>query len=461
MTTPSKIRLALGAALLLGAFTPSSASATPLQLELGAFGGWHYFARDNQLGRDVGSTDENRLKQSGTFGLRLGFIVHPLVDLEAELGLTPTSAEVNRGTPAAMSANALALNYRAHLLVHVLKGKIRPFLLVGGGGNSISSGNTLVLKEDTDGEFHAGVGLKADIQKNWGIRLDGRLYVVPTVNQDRIYATSDFEVLLGFYGLFGGAKEALKPIVVVVAPPPNPDLDGDGILNANDLCPTEKGVPENRGCPDRDSDGDLIVDRLDRCPQDKGVEETGGCPDKDGDGDKIVDRKDKCPEAAGPPENDGCPDTDTDKDGVPDRLDKCPTEAETVNNYKDTDGCADELPKEVKKYTGAVKGINFVTGKADLLPTSNKVLDDITKVLKDYPDVKIEIDGHTDDVGERNANIDLSKARAESVRKYFIDHGVPEARMTANGFGPDKPVADNKTKAGKAKNRRVEIKLVN
>jgi len=146
---------------------------------------------------------------------------------------------------------------------------------------------------------------------------------------------------------------------------------------------------------------------------------------------------------------------------VPDRLDKCPNEPETVNGYQDLDGCPDELPKEIKKYTGAVKGINFANGKADLLPSSNKVLDEIVTVLKNYPDVKIEIQGHTDNNGERNKNIDLSQARAASVRTYLVTHGIDEKRITSVGFGPDKPVADNKNAAGKAKNRRVEFKLIN
>jgi outer membrane protein OmpA-like peptidoglycan-associated protein len=432
-----------------------SQAATPLHLDLGVFGGWHYFSSTNQLGIDVGNTNPDlALSQSGTFGLRVGFIVHPYVSLEAELGLTPTGASTAAG-----EAKALAINYRAHLLVHVLKGKIRPFILAGGGGNTLSSSNPDILKEDTDGEFHFGIGSKFDIQKNWGIRLDGRLYVVPTTNADKIYATNDFEVLVGFYGLFGGPKEL--PRAIAPPPPANPDRDGDGILNADDLCPDLKGVAENRGCPDKDSDGDMIVDRLDKCPQDKGSEENGGCPDKDSDGDSIVDRLDKCPQDKGPPENGGCPDTDTDKDGVPDRLDKCPNEAETMNGYQDLDGCPDELPKEIKKYTGAVKGINFANGKAELLPSSNKVLDEIVTVLKNYPDVKIEIQGHTDNNGERNKNIDLSQARAASVRTYLVTHGIDEKRITSVGFGPDKPVADNKNAAGKAKNRRVEFKLIN
>jgi OOP family OmpA-OmpF porin len=447
-------RLFSGAALALLLLCSSSAQAAPLQVDLGVFGGWHYFSSTNQLGIDVGNTDPDlKLKQSGTLGLRVGFIVHPYVSLEAELGLTPTSA-----SKPGEEGTALAINYRAHLLVHVLKGKIRPFLLAGGGGNTLSSSNPDVLHEDTDGEFHFGIGSKFDIMKNWGIRLDGRLYIVPSTNVDKIYATNDFELTLGFYGLFGGRKEA-HPVPVAAAP--NPDRDGDGIPNAEDLCPDEKGVPENRGCPDKDSDGDLIVDRLDKCPRDKGPEENGGCPDKDSDQDTVVDRLDKCPNDKGPPENNGCPDTDSDKDGVPDRLDKCPNEPETVNGYQDLDGCPDELPKEVKKFTGAVKGINFENGKATLLPSSNKVLDEIVTVLKNYPDVKIEIQGHTDNNGDRNKNIDLSQARAASVRTYLLSNGIVETRITAVGFGPDRPVADNKASAGRAKNRRVEFKLIN
>jgi len=132
-----------------------------------------------------------------------------------------------------------------------------------------------------------------------------------------------------------------------------------------------------------------------------------------------------------------------------------------VNGYQDLDGCPDELPKEIKKFAGAVKGINFANGKAVLLPSSNKVLDEIVTVLKNYPDVKIEIQGHTDNVGDRNKNVDLSKARAEAVRTYLLAKGIAESRITSIGYGPDKPVADNAKAAGKAKNRRVEFKLVN
>ncbi|MEO6951089.1 MAG: thrombospondin type 3 repeat-containing protein, partial [Polyangia bacterium] len=334
-------RLAIVSIALL--FLGTVAHADPLKLEIGVFGGYHYFSQTNQLGRDVGVPNDSHLHQTGTFGLRIGFVVHPLVVLEAELGLIPTTASTSAGR-----ATALDIGYRAHLVVHVLKGRFRPFLLAGGGGATLSSSNPLIVHQDTDGEFHFGVGLKADITKSWGLRLDGRLYIEPSTNADKIYATNDYEVTLGIYGLFGGAKKVPAPEPKLVVPP---DIDGDGILNADDLCPEKMGPAANHGCPDVDTDGDLIVDRLDKCPKDKGIEENGGCPDVDTDKDGVVDRLDKCPEVAGVPENGGCPDTDTDKDGVPDRLDKCPNEPETVNGYKDLDGCPDELPVAVKKYT--------------------------------------------------------------------------------------------------------------
>jgi OOP family OmpA-OmpF porin len=451
----SATRLAGAAVLFATLFAAAPARAVePLRLDLGIFGGWHYFATENQLGRDVGSTSENKLHQSGTFGLRVGFIVHPLVVLEAELGLTPTSAKL-----AGETANGLALNYRAHLLVHILKGHIRPFILAGGGGNTLSSSNPNVLHEDTDGEFHVGVGSKFDIQKNWGFRIDARLYIVPSTNVDKIYATNDFEVTAGFYGIFGAHQAPPKVEAPKVVP--NPDLDGDGVLNPEDACETVPGPKENHGCPDKDSDGDGVIDRADKCPHEAGPAENSGCPDKDTDKDGVVDRLDKCPDQAGPPENNGCPDVDTDKDGIPDRLDKCPNEPETENNYQDQDGCPDEVPVAVKKFTGgSLKNIDFDNGKATLRASSNGTLDEVVKVMADYPAVKVEVGGHTDNTGERNANIDLSKARAESVKAYLVGKGISDARITTVGYGPDKPIADNKKASGRAQNRRVELKLV-
>src|SRR5207248_8862565 len=119
------------------------------------------------------------------------------------------------------------------------------------------------------------------------------------------------------------------------------------------------------------------------------------------DGDGIPDAADKCPnepeDKDGFQDEDGCPDPDNDQDGVPDAQDKCPNQPETKNGYQDEDGCPDEIPQKVKQFTGVIQGINFKVNSADLLPNSNKTLDKAVAVLVEFPQLKLEIGGHTDD----------------------------------------------------------------
>jgi len=211
----------------------------------------------------------------------------------------------------------------------------------------------------------------------------------------------------------------------------------------------------------------------DKCPDEPGPKETQGCPLVDSDGDGLydpgqglpADQEDKCPSEPGPKELQGCPAKDTDKDGFFDPgqglkpEDKCPQEPETKNGYQDNDGCPDELPKEVKKFTGVIKGINFDVDKDTIRPNSKGTLDSAVKVLKEF-EVRIEISGHTDADGSADHNRDLSKRRAEAVKKYLVDNGIAADRIETVGYGPDKPIADNKTKRGKAENRRIEFRLL-
>jgi OOP family OmpA-OmpF porin len=145
---------------------------------------------------------------------------------------------------------------------------------------------------------------------------------------------------------------------------------------------------------------------------------------------------------------------------VLDPNDKCPKEPETKNGYEDDDGCPDEVPEAVKKFTGVIEGIEFDTGKATIRKKSTEKLDAALKVLTDYPKLKIEISGHTDNVGKDEANLKLSQDRADSVKKYFTDKGIDAARIQTRGAGPSQPIEDNKTAAGRQKNRRIEFKLV-
>ena len=131
-----------------------------------------------------------------------------------------------------------------------------------------------------------------------------------------------------------------------------------------------------------------------------------------------------------------------------------------MNGFEDEDGCPDTLPEKVKKYSGVVPGIEFDLGKATIRSASRPTLDEAASVLTEYSALRILITGHTDDVGDRKKNVDLSKDRADAVKTYFVGKGIDEKRIETRGAGPDEPIADNKQAAGRQKNRRIEFKLL-
>lgn len=213
-----------------------------------------------------------------------------------------------------------------------------------------------------------------------------------------------------------------------------------------------------------DRDGDGILDEVDQCPdvpEDKDAfEDEDGCPDFDNDNDGVTDDKDKCPMVAedqdGFQDEDGCPDPDNDNDGIPDASDGCPSQPETMNGYKDQDGCPDEKPMEIKQ-TLILRGVNFKTASAELLEESYYVLENVFNSLEAYTNVKIEVAGHTDNVGKDQYNLVLSYERAKSVANYLIMRGISPDRITARGYGKTVPISSNDTEEGRFKNRRVEI----
>lgn len=231
-----------------------------------------------------------------------------------------------------------------------------------------------------------------------------------------------------------------------------PDTDGDGIQDKEDACPELAGPKELQGCPDTDGDG--IADKDDACPDVKGLAALQGCPDGDGDG--IADNKDKCPTVAGPRENGGCPWPDTDGDSVLDKDDKCPDVKGTVAN----NGCPEVSEDVMKKLNDYAKTILFDTNKASFQQKTYPVLEAMTAILKEYPASNFSIEGHTDSDGKDATNLKLSDDRAAAVKNYLIEKGIDSARLSSVGYGETKPIASNKTKAGKALNRRVEVKLV-
>jgi len=234
-----------------------------------------------------------------------------------------------------------------------------------------------------------------------------------------------------------------------------PDSDNDGIQDSKDDCPNTAGLAEFNGCPD--SDGDGVMDKDDKCPNVAGLKALAGCPDADGDG--VADGDDNCPNEAGPAANSGCPWADTDGDSVLDKDDKCPNEAGTVAN----NGCPEVKPTEevVKALNTYARSILFDTGKASFKNETDKVLQAMVVIFKEYPRADFSIDGHTDSIGPKASNQALSERRANAVRDYLIANGINADRLSANGYGEANPIANNKTRAGRKENRRVEVKLKN
>ena len=417
-------------------------------LEVSVIVGGHFFSSTIGVGRGQYAAPGSDIRHGAALGARLGYALGRYFLLEAEFLAIPTQLQQK-------PAQVLAYEGRGHVLFRWPFGvgdRFQPFILAGGGFVGVRPDPGLPLHSDIQGAFHAGAGMRFDLNRWVGLRLDGRTVLLPETKTPSF--TQDFEVLGSLYGRFGYAAE--KP-----AEPPKPlDVDSDLVPDKEDRCPTEKGPPENGGCPDRDGDSDGVFDRLDKCPAQAGPTENGGCPDVDSDSDGVVDRLDKCVNEIGPQLNGGCPDTDGDGDGIVDRLDKCPAQAETLNSFQDSDGCPDEVPNTLARFLDKkLEGVQFLPNKADLAMGSAAVLDQVVSALQEVPTVRVEIQGHTDNVGNPNDNLQLSQKRADAVKDYLVTHGVDQARMLAVGYGSTQPVADNRQAAGRAANRRVEFKL--
>ena len=232
-----------------------------------------------------------------------------------------------------------------------------------------------------------------------------------------------------------------------------PDSDSDGIKDSDDACPQNAGPKENQGCPDKDSDG--LFDFIDACPEIAGPKENNGCPWPDTDGDGILDKDDDCPLLKGPAANKGCPYKDTDGDGLLDKDDDCPNTAGPIENK----GCPIIEVEIVEVLRTAFDNLEFESGKDIILEVSKVALDELADVLIKKATWKLEISGHTDNIGGENFNLVLSKKRAEALKNYLIFKGVDTNRLITFYFGETQPLIDNTTEEGRKKNRRVEMKI--
>jgi len=416
------------------------------------------------------------LKDNVNFGGRLGYQAYKWMGVEAAGGFTATEEDVLSG-----ARDVDWFHFGGDLMFTPWASRYGgPFLLAGGawgqlkpasGGEKIDQGNASY-----------GGGLIFWLNDAMGLRFEARqLLWIPKEFDETKYSTT----LVG-----GGLTFALgatardtdgdgvpdrkdtcpdtpKGARVNAEGCPG-DADGDGVLDGLDSCPaTPKGATVNQfGCP-ADADKDLVFDGIDQCPNTPvgaKVDEKG-CP-IDSDGDGVFDGLDQCPNTpAGLKVDDkGCT-VDSDGDGVVDGTDRCP---DTPAGVKvDAEGCPVELiEKETELLdTGMIRlqDVNFETGKADLLPESHASLDQVGQILSKWPELQIEVGGHTDSRGSEALNQRLSEARANSVLDYIKGKfpNLKAEQFTAKGYGESKPVAPNNTDLGRAKNRRVEFVVLN
>jgi outer membrane protein OmpA-like peptidoglycan-associated protein len=235
-----------------------------------------------------------------------------------------------------------------------------------------------------------------------------------------------------------------------------PDTDGDGLPDHKDSCPETKGPIDNNGCPYGDKDGDGVIDKEDACIDIPGPAENKGCPYADLDKDGVLDKDDACIDTPGPAENSGCPYSDLDGDGVLDKDDRCPQTPGPATNQ----GCPEIEKEEQEVLNTAFKNLEFETGKDIIKESSFESLNNLAALLLKKEDWKIQISGHTDAVGNDASNMTLSEKRSKAVGKYLESKGVAKERMIVQWFGETKPIDDNSTPEGRARNRRVEMEVV-
>lgn len=487
------VGLAVGAMIASLAALPSPAGGEKGSCEVGLFAGFAFL--DDYDGGPVTLAPDD----AALFGGRVAWFASRAWSLEASY--QQLSTETQFPAPAA-DVDFDVASVRVNGLYNFRAGEaFRPFLTLGAGVEDLDVGGV----EVDDESYNAGGGLRWYLGDHFGLRLDGRFVqhrVEGGIDEDQ----SNIETTVGLLWAFGGASPA--------------DTDGDGVRDKRDDCPdTPRGATvDEHGCP-KDTDGDGVFDGIDRCP-DTPAEckvDAAGCPlDLDGDG--VIDCQDKCPDTArgcpvdssGCPEDkdgdgvcdgsDKCPDTargcsvdssgcpkDTDGDGVCDGVDKCSGTAkgcqvDSQGCPKDADGdgvcdSADRCPGtpagrkvdekgcevlfEKGRANLILEGVNFEFDSAKLTAASSTTLDSVAASLREWSDVRVQVEGHTDSVGADAYNLQLSKARAEAVRDYLVAKGVDRSRLAAIGYGESKPLTDNSTDAGRARNRRVELTRLN
>lgn len=414
-------------------------------------------------------------------GFRLGVDRYLSKSFDAEVGVSYGKLQhenIFRGNVADLD---LKLVYKlANGYIFKEDSKIAPFLFIGAGFNSFSNieGFFEEFEEGLYATIPMGAGVEFKVTE--GASITAKASYKNSIQQVPNY----MQYSLGVSFSLSRKK----------------DSDGDGIYDKEDACPNQAGPAENQGCPWPDTDGDGVLDKDDACPSVAGT--LGGCPDSDGDG--IKDSEDSCPTVAGIAQFGGCPDSDgdgiqdsedqcpnvagtlngcpdQDGDGIKDSEDACPSVAGTLNGCPDSDGdgirdqddtcpqaagiaanngCPEVKEEVIEALELAVKNIQFNSGSDVLKASSYASLDQVAELMKENTTFGLKMSGYTDNTGNVDKNLELSKRRANAAMAYLVGHGVSQSRLTADGFGIASPVADNNTREGRAANRRVELEIV-
>jgi len=354
-------------------------------------------------------SNEYDFDNSVTVGLRAGYNFTQNLGVEGFVHFVPTETQVN---PVSGDDDVYLYGYGVEGLFHFFPtSAVVPFLAAGIGGIHYQvDGNGAAIDDMNKFAFDYGAGLKVFLPEkvanfffadDLALRADVR-HVIP-MNENY----NDLMTTIGINFAFGGKAKCV-------------DTDKDGVCDDRDKCP--------------DTPADCEVDD-DGCPVDS---------DKDG----VIDCKDKCPNTPAdcPVDKDGCP-LDSDKDGVIDCKDKCP--GTPAGAIVDKDGCMRE------KITIELK-VEFDTDKSVVKDKYREEIKRVADFMKQYPNTKATIEGHTDSRASDAYNLRLSNDRANAVRDYLIkDFGVEASRLNAKGYGESRPIATNDTEEGMQKNRRV------